>query len=102
MASKACQDCYQKSALDNTDYQWRIEMAKIRMQRVENPDPKTMTIIECAVTPAIKGDGDTDYSCSGCSKTLLRKVGYRQLQKIVFKCPHCGAYSQIATVSDPN
>ncbi len=73
-------------------------MPKIRMQRVDKPDPKTTPVIECAVTPVMKGDGDTDYSCPGCAKTLLRKVGHGQIQDVVFKCPHCGAYSKPPTV----
>ena len=66
------------------------------MEEVKNPRPSSMTILMPTGTPAIHSKGDTDYLCAGCSKTMLRKVRYKQVQNIVFKCPHCGTYSRVS------
>jgi predicted RNA-binding Zn-ribbon protein involved in translation (DUF1610 family) len=70
-------------------------MKKVKMERVQNPD-STMTIVLPAMArAAIRGQGDTDYTCAGCGKTLLRRVLHTRIRNLVFKCPDCGAHSRI-------
>jgi predicted nucleic acid-binding Zn-ribbon protein len=42
------------------------------------------------------GWGTLTYRCGGCGIELLAGVSERNLKEIVFHCPGCGAYSEVA------
>ena len=71
-------------------------MPKVRMLNVVDPGRVAGTIVNgTRAMPIIRGQGNTDYACAGCEVTLLQHVVPSQIQGLVFRCPHCGAYSRI-------
>lgn len=72
------------------------------MEKVDNPDPSKNTILAFTETPGIRSQGDTDYSCAGCGKTMFRRVDYKQVLNVICKCPHCGTHSRIPAVHHSN
>jgi len=71
-------------------------LAQIKMKRVVAPDPGAW-LFDQDVTPATEGIGDIDYVCAGCDAVMLKNVTiYAMGPGFVWKCPHCGTYSQIA------
>ena len=70
-------------------------MKKVKMKRVQDPDATMSIVLPSMKRAAVRGQGDTDYTCAGCGKTLLRKVLDKEIRNLVFKCPHCGAHSRI-------
>jgi len=65
------------------------------MERVQDPDSTMSIVLPTVARAAIRGQGDTDYTCAACGKILLRKVLGKEIQNLVFKCPLCGAHSRI-------
>ena len=65
------------------------------MERVQNPDATMSIVLPSMKRAAVRGQGDTDYTCSRCGKILLRRVRDKEIQNLVFKCPLCGAHSRI-------
>ena len=70
-------------------------MRKVKMERVQDPDATMSIVLPSMKRAAVRGQGDTDYTCAGCRKTLLRKVLDKEIRSLVFKCPHCGTHSRI-------
>lgn len=71
-------------------------MPRIRMESIEaeDIDPSTMSVLKLQVTPAIAGNGDTDWLCGDCNETLLYGVDGAANASIVFRCPHCFRFSR--------
>ena len=70
-------------------------MKKVKMERVQHPDATMSIVLPTAARAALRGQGDTDYTCSSCGKILLRRVLDKDIRSLVFKCPLCGAHSRI-------
>jgi hypothetical protein len=80
-------------------------VAKIQMEVIPKPPPKTMAVIELK-TPRYflrdpyvilrgegKGKGDTDYVCGCCRVTIVSCFDRGHIVNIVLKCANCGSYN---------
>lgn len=67
---------------------------KIKLGITPKPPQGTRTVIESKVSPAFKGQGDTDYICGNCGAILAGKVRQGQIRNIVIHCPNCGQYNE--------
>ena len=65
------------------------------MEKVQNPDSTMSIVLPTAARAALRGQGDTDYTCASCGKILLRRVLDKEIRNMVFKCPLCGMHSRI-------
>ena len=70
-------------------------MKKVKMEKVQHPDSTMSIVLPTAARAALRGQGDTDYTCANCGKILLRRVLDKEIRNLVFKCPLCGAHSRI-------
>jgi DNA-directed RNA polymerase subunit RPC12/RpoP len=70
-------------------------MKKVKMERVQHPDSTMSIVLPTAARAALRGQGDTDYTCANCGKILLRRVLDKEIRNLVFKCPLCGSHSRI-------
>jgi len=66
-----------------------------KLDLVLKPDPSRMTLLEAAVTPALTGDGDTDYTCPGCDAIVVSQIKPGQAGNLVFRCARCGTYGAV-------
>ena len=76
-------------------------MARIKLRRVDAPDPadsKVWLFDEThATTPAGPGLGDIEYVCAGCDWVLFTQATPTTFGPgFVWKCPRCGTFSQIS------
>lgn len=56
-------------------------------------------LFDSTVAPIFKGNGKTDYVCSGCDAVLLKSMDLDDLRRVSdgrFKCPKCGSTSVVA------
>ncbi len=76
-------------------------MAKIQMEVIPEPEPKTASVLVLQ-TPKyfmkdpfviFRGVGDTDYVCGCCRVTIASCVKMGQLVNLVLKCANCGSYN---------
>ena len=70
---------------------------KIKLSAVPKPREGSRTLIESRVSPAFRGEGDTDYICGGCGTLIAEKVRHGQIRNIVVRCPKCGQYNEFPT-----
>lgn len=72
-------------------------MPNIKMKRVENPNPKTQSIMRLgADIPLFNGKGDLNYVCSSCQKILLKNLeNAQQFPNLVVGCFTCGSVSEM-------
>lgn len=77
------------------------EHVRVRMQRVDNPNPSTQSILEPSKRPAgepcMQGDGDTDLLCAGRERVIALGVSAGQITGTVIACPDCGIYNRTRT-----
>ncbi len=67
---------------------------KVELSTVAKPREGSRTVIESKVSPAFRGEGDTDYICGGCGTLIAEKVRSGQIRNIVVCCPKCGQYNE--------
>jgi len=67
---------------------------RIKLNVIPKPSEGTRTVIESKVSPAFKGEGDSDYICGNCGAVLAEKIRRGQIKNIVIHCPKCGQYSE--------
>jgi len=67
---KACNESYEK------------------LSTVAKPREGRRTVIESKVSPAFRGEGDTDYICGGCGTLIADKVRRGQIRNIVVQATH--------------
>ena len=67
---------------------------KIKLNIVAKPPEGSRTVIECKVSPAFRGEGDTDYICGDCGTLIAEKMRRGQIKNIVVRCPKCGQYNE--------
>lgn len=77
------------------------EHARVRLQRVDNPNPQTQAIFHFPNIgpgePVMVGVGDIDLLCAGCERVVVEGVSAGQVMGIVFKCPDCGVHGRTRT-----
>ena len=66
----------------------------IKLNIVPKPAQGTRTLIESKISPAFKGEGETNYVCGNCGAVLAEKVRPGQIKNIVVLCPKCGKYNE--------
>lgn len=77
----------------------------LRMTVISEPKEGTRSVLVMGpdVTGSlIKGGGDLSYMCGECGKTLLRNVGYKQIQNVVIKCNNCERHNEIPAAHHSN
>ena len=67
---------------------------RIKLATIPKPPEGTRTVIESKVSPAFKGEGDSDYICGNCGAILAEKIRQGQIKNIVMYCPKCGQYNE--------
>ena len=45
--------------------------------------------------PAVSGNGDLTYLCSGCDLRLIESISPGEVENVVIQCPFCGSFSEI-------
>jgi predicted RNA-binding Zn-ribbon protein involved in translation (DUF1610 family) len=81
--------------LSNRHAQREEPMPTAKLDLVLKPDSSRMTLLEVAVTPAMTGDGDTDYTCPGCDAIVISRIQLGQVDHLVFRCARCGTYGAV-------
>jgi len=71
-------------------------MPDITLPIIEKPAEGTRTVFQGEAKPFIKGAGQVNYLCGSCGETLLERVEPGQVRNIVFCCPNCGSYNDLA------
>lgn len=66
-----------------------------RLEFVDLPDPRATTLFEISTIPGISGKGDASYECPSCNSILLENIVSPDFTRIAFRCPACGALSQM-------
>lgn len=81
-----------------------MSRTRYRMSVIPEPAPNTRTVLVMGPDlkgPLIQAQGDRDYSCGDCDRTLFRRVGREQIQSVVAKCV-CGAFNEIPRAHQTN
>ena len=61
----------------------------ILMKLVAEPEPGT-TVIVSKTTPALRGNGSTDYVCGACQAVIGASLRPGEIDGVIFRCPGCG------------
>jgi hypothetical protein len=69
-------------------------MPTLKTTVIPEPAPNTRAVIVSKVAPIMKGQGDLSYECGGCGTLLVDRFP-GSIRGIVFKCPNCGAFSEV-------
>lgn len=59
-----------------------------KLSTVAKPREGSRTVIESKVSPAFRGEGDTDYICGDCGALITDKVRCGQIRNIVVQATH--------------
>jgi DNA-directed RNA polymerase subunit RPC12/RpoP len=62
----------------------------ILMELVAEPEPGTATVIVSRTTPALRGNGSTDYVCGACQAVIGASLRPGEIDGVIFRCPACG------------
>lgn len=71
-------------------------MPDIKLPIIPKPAAGTRAVFQGKAKPFIKGTGDINYLCGNCAEILLQGVRPDQVKNIVFRCPSCGSYNDLA------
>lgn len=73
-------------------------MATSSMEVVERPYGRYVVGVRHA--PMLIGSGLQTYTCGTCGTTLVQGDAERSLKRVVFHCPQCSTYSEIASLQE--
>jgi DNA-directed RNA polymerase subunit RPC12/RpoP len=70
-------------------------MKTIKMKVIKESEVRNMPILQPApdLDVLVKGEGEYNYVCGNCGKTLFEAINKGQITKIVVKCPECGEFN---------
>jgi hypothetical protein len=73
-------------------------MPTFSMRAIPEPKPNTRSVFtrDNNGEPFMRSTGDMSYTCAKCEYVLVEKVGQGQVSNIVFQCPACGTFNEIA------
>ena len=66
------------------------------LQVIELPETHVRIVVEGETTPLLRRGGGDSFACGACGAVLVEDAWSWEIYNLVFRCPACGAYCEVA------